>query len=77
MPLIITIKIDTGNAAFHDDDRADEDRTEDDDEDNTARDAEVARILRAWAARIPEDGYGARLMDYNGNRVGSVTLEEQ
>ena len=38
------------------------------------RDAEVTRILREWAARIPEDGYGAKLYDVNGNTVGSVTI---
>lgn len=58
--MTITIKLKTENAAFGE-------NTED-------RDQEVARMLRAWAARIPEDGYGARLYDYNGNKVGTVTL---
>ena len=75
--MTITIKIDTRNAAFLDDDEAVEDGVT---PSGAARDEEVSRILRAWASRIPKDGYGARLYDYNGNRVGAVIvtgLEEE
>lgn len=58
--MTITISIKTDNAAFGDD--------------STDRDREVGRILREWAGRIPEDGYGATLHDDNGNRVGQVTV---
>lgn len=64
--MTITIKIATGNAAFCAEDGAHVDAE--------ARDREVGRILREWAARIPEDGYSANLYDYNGNRVGAVTM---
>lgn len=56
--MTITIKIKTDNAAF---------------EDNTG--GEIARILRRYADEIdgmePEE---AKLLDYNGNTVGSVTI---
>lgn len=58
--MTITIKIDTGNAAFG--------------ESPEERDQEVARIMREWAGRIPEDGYSMNLYDYNGNRVGVITM---
>lgn len=60
----ITITIDTGNAAF----------------DDGAFGIEVARILRNMAEDIadetePEGINGKRLYDYNGNRVGAVTVK--
>jgi hypothetical protein len=67
--MTITIKLNTGNAAFAE---CDDDGTREQQRD--ARDREVGRILRAWAARIPEDGYSANLYDANGNRVGTVTM---
>ena len=63
--MTITIKINTDNAAFGDNEGL---------QLNADRDAEVSRILREWAARIPEDGYGATLHDHNGNTVGTVTV---
>lgn len=58
----ITITIDTGNDAFADGNEA----------------AEVARILAELAARIARaDSPRAReyLYDYNGNRVGRVSVK--
>jgi hypothetical protein len=57
--MTITIKIDTGNDAFQDGNR----------------EAEIARIV-ARVAREFED-FGAptqTVYDYNGNRVGAVTV---
>jgi hypothetical protein len=51
--MTITIKINTGNAAFED------------------KEAEVTRIITNWLARGIRD---AGLMDYNGNRVGTVKV---
>lgn len=68
--MTITIKLNTGNAAFCDSDAGETDR----DAQQYARDIEASRILRSWALRIPEDGYGANLRDSNGNTVGSVTV---
>ncbi len=56
--MTVSIKIDTGNAAFTDNEGA-----------------EVARILRRYAEHIDGGGpYESALMDYNGNRVGKVTV---
>lgn len=57
----ITITINTGNAAFSDDPGA-----------------ETARILRALADKF-EAGRGgdvSKLMDANGNKVGTVSISE-
>jgi hypothetical protein len=56
--MTITIKIDTGNAAFSDGNQ----------------EAEVIRILSEWVNRIPRGGYDCNLYDYNGNRVGVATV---
>lgn len=56
--MTITIKIDTGNAAFEGDKRG-----------------EVMRILADWIANGQRGILAAKLYDYNGNRVGSVTLK--
>ena len=54
-----TITIETGNAAF---------------DDSPA--TEVARILRDLAAVFARQGIpGEKLYDYNGNPVGTVTLQ--
>lgn len=41
-----------------------------------APDSEVARILRAMADRIEETGEPPRPCDANGNRCGSVSVEQ-
>lgn len=51
----VLLKIETGNAAFEDDEAA-----------------EVLRILRHAAKRIAQGDWPAGLLDYNGNKVGSV-----
>ena len=60
--MTITIEIKCDNAAF---------------EDNEGR--EVARILRRLATLCEEHGIeaadGNRLMDFNGNHVGGVTID--
>lgn len=62
----IRITIETGNAAFGDSPQ----------ECGT----EVARILRDLADKLeetdPEDYDGAKLMDYNGNKVGRFHAQE-
>lgn len=56
----ITIQFETGNSAF-------------DDEPET----EIARILRDMAARFERDGFAPeKIVDANGNTVGSVTYDE-
>ena len=57
--MTITIRIKTGNAAFCDDTHG-----------------EVVRIVREWVRAGEDAGELERrgLMDYNGNRVGSVTV---
>jgi hypothetical protein len=69
---MFTLTIETGNAAFHDPGRGDGP----DDDDNMARNAEVARILRKLATAIEQGSDSVRLMDYNGNSVGTATFEE-
>jgi hypothetical protein len=56
---MITIKIDTDNAAFE----LDGNYT-----------AEVARILRELAARVEAgtNGYAISILDINGNKVGTM-----
>lgn len=58
----ITITITTGNAAFE-----------------VSEAEEVARILRGLADRIERNNYlpddGNRLLDSNGNKVGTVKVE--
>jgi hypothetical protein len=59
----LTIEIETGNAAFEDDNLG----------------FEIARILRKLADRIENDGVGCLdmgLYDINGNKVGSTNYEE-
>jgi len=67
-----TITIDTGNAAFGD---------EDSEHYESLRDNEVARILEETAINLKVGTfYGARrtlpLRDFNGNRVGEINLTE-
>jgi len=69
---MVTITIDTDNAAFHDDDGKPSDY---------AQTMEVARILRKLVHKL-ESGlaagsrvYATSLMDYNGNRVGSFSMD--
>lgn len=56
---MITIKIKTENAAFENDNKT----------------LEIARILRELAARFESgtNGYAQSILDYNGNKVGTVT----
>lgn len=59
----ITIEIDCGNAAF--------------DEDAGGPGEEVSRILNKAAKRLREHGpHSFGLMDFNGNNVGSVSVED-
>lgn len=56
------LEIDTGNAAF--------------DDDNGGAGAEIARILRKLADRVESDGYmSGTVSDINGNRVGTWSRE--
>ena len=60
---MLTITIDTGNAAFHDDDG------------NDAPGSEVARILRKLAGRIESDHLcDLPIYDANGNRCGALVV---
>ena len=63
---MITITLKTNNAAFYD--CGEYDPRE-----------EVARILETLAQRIREEGVEpyVRLMDYNGNAVGSLQTDEE
>lgn len=59
---MFTLKIETHNAAFGDD------------ENEGGRAAEVARILHDAADRIGEGDTSFNLLDYNGNAVGTAKL---
>ena len=61
----LTITIKTGNAAFYNDN-----------EDGHAPGPELARILRGLAATLECDppDYPERLLDHNGNAVGTVAI---
>ena len=54
------IEIETGNAAFEDDNR----------------NYELARILRQIAERLENGENAGRVLDINGNKVGSFEIEE-
>jgi hypothetical protein len=54
------IEIETGNAAFEDDNR----------------NYELARILRQIAERLESGEDAGRVLDINGNKVGSFEMEE-
>lgn len=60
--MTITIKIDTGNAAFQGDNKH----------------PEIVRIVQEWAARLTTgnrwSNYPPTLRDVNGNTVGTVTV---
>ena len=66
--MTITIRLKTGNAAFTAEDADPGDRYAQD----GAREREITRILREWINH--EGPADATLHDYNGNRVGSVTV---
>ena len=64
------LTITTRNAAFHEDDR-----TDDGENNHEAEGAEVARILRAVAGFLADEGSRAgECRDANGNTVGSYTF---
>lgn len=58
--MTITIRLKTDNAAFED------------------KDQEVTRILHRWIERAAmgwlDSGTVTKLMDYNGNAVGTITV---
>lgn len=70
--MTITIRINTGNATFHDENADEQDRAAQD----VAREFEVNRILSAWLGVSAERGMleSTNLRDYHGNTVGSVTV---
>lgn len=41
-----------------------------------SRNDEIARILRAAARRLEQGGIGTSLHDANGNKVGTMQLED-
>lgn len=66
---MFTLTIKTGNAAFSNDDPSYGDNA-------AACREEIARILRALAGELRDGGYASgNLRDYNGNIVGSYSLE--
>lgn len=64
---MFTLKIETDNAAFGDQDGKG---------DNISEDcfAEVARILRKTADRVEREAVSGPLMDVNGNKVGEFSF---
>lgn len=74
MHLKIIINMD--NAAFHDDDRSDEDS---EDGSDYARGMEVARILKSLADDVQHGlapDYARRIGDVNGNTVGKLSVHK-
>ena len=63
---MLKLKIEVGNAAFHEDDEQKGD--------TAARDRECARILRRAADEIENGSDSLRLRDINGNLVGICTV---
>lgn len=59
---MLTVTIETGNAAFHDD------------ESGEPSGHEAARILRELADRLEAGATDGKVRDYNGNTVGSFEL---
>ena len=66
--MTIRIEIQCDNAAFHEDD--------DTGDNEAAAGAEVARILRELAGHLADGVHERRVFDFNGNRVGSATVQE-
>lgn len=56
---MFTLKIETDNAAFEDDNLL----------------AEVARILRVAADKVEQGDHPASLRDVNGNKVGDLSFD--
>ncbi len=56
---MVTITIKTGNAAFEGDNM----------------NYEIARILRNLAEKIENDNMPSKLMDINGNKVGTIEID--
>lgn len=64
--MTVTITIRCDNAAFRDDD--------DIGDNEAARAAEVARILRTLASELADGVYEQSVFDLNGNKVGAVSV---
>lgn len=60
---MLTVNIETGNAAFHD-------------EEGEPSGHEAARILRELADRLEAGDTSGKVRDINGNTVGSFELAE-
>jgi hypothetical protein len=68
---IFKLNLKCSNAAFRDDGDGDEDSN------NNAARAQIALILRDAAKHVENGCMGRKLMDSNGNTVGSFSVIEQ